>query len=121
MTHFKAAGLMLVGLGLALAPLPAEAGSKRAPKVVEQGAEHSQSSYYRGTKVKGYVARRGGGYSYSAEDTINTYGDARGSYGAASSFRDPQFDRQTNAGPFDHGYFFETPSGTHGGDAPYMN
>lgn len=62
-----------------------------------------------------------GGYSYSPADTINTYGDARSKYGAASSLRDPSLDRQTNAGPFDHGFFFDSATGRHGGDSPYMN
>lgn len=62
-----------------------------------------------------------GGYSYSPEDTINTYGDARTKYGSTSTFRDPKIDRQTNAGPFDHGFFFDSAMGRNGGDSPYMN
>lgn len=62
-----------------------------------------------------------GGYSYLPEDTINTYGDARSKYGSASSYRDPSLDKQTNAGPFDHGFFFDSATGRHGGDSPYMN
>ncbi len=73
----------------------------------------------KGTRVKGYVARRGG-YSYDQFDTINTYGDSRGRYGAALSLRDPQLGRQTEAGPFDHGFFFDSGVGRNGGDAPYM-
>ncbi len=76
----------------------------------------------KGTRVKGFVARSGGGYSYVAADTINTYGDARGKYGAAQSFRDPGFDRQTQGGPFDNGFFFDSGIGSpHGGDSPYMH
>ena len=62
-----------------------------------------------------------GGYSYSPEDTINTYGDARTKYGSTSSLRDPKIDRQTNSGPFDHGFFFDSAMGRNGGDSPYMN
>lgn len=105
--------------GLALAG-PANAGSRKAAAPVDQGAAHSKSSYYRGTQVRGYVARRGG-YSYSQEDTINTYGDSRGRYGSATSLRDPSFDHQTNAGPFDHGFFFDSGISARGGDSPYMN
>ena len=71
-------------------------------------------------KVQGYEARRGG-YSYSYADTINTYGDSRSLYGATQSFRDPMLDRQTNAGPFDHGFFFESGNAARGGNSPYMN
>lgn len=73
-----------------------------------------------GAKVKGYTERRGG-YSYSYADSINTYGDSRSNYGGASVFRDPMLDRQTNAGPFDHGFFFDSGITGNGGDSPYMN
>lgn len=106
---------------LLASPAPGEAGPRKGSAQV-QGAEHPNSSYYRGgPRVKGYVARRGGGYSYSTEDTINTYGDSRSKYGAASSLRDPSLDRQTNSGPFDHGFFFDSGNGFRGGEAPYMN
>lgn len=97
----------------------AAAGSKKA-ETQEQGVEHKKSKYYRGARVKGYVARRGG-YSYSAEDTVNTYGDSRSRYGSANSFRDPALDRQTAAGPFDHGFFFDSGIAPRGGDSPYLN
>ena len=74
-----------------------------------------------GAQVKGYSERRGG-YSYSYADSINTYGDNRSIYGGASVYRDPSLDKQTVAGPFDHGFFFDSGvTGPHGGDAPYMN
>ncbi len=73
-----------------------------------------------GSKVKGYTERRGG-YSYNQADSINTYGDSRSKYGGASSLRDPSLDKQTDAGPFDHGFFFDSATGARGGDSPYMN
>lgn len=74
-----------------------------------------------GAKVKGYAEKRGG-YSYTYADSVNTYGDGRSNYGAASVYRDPTLDKQTNAGPFDHGFFFDSGNGgPHGGDSPYMN
>jgi hypothetical protein len=82
--------------------VPAEAGSKS------------------GAKVKGYTERRGG-YSYSQQDSINTYGDSRTKYGSASAYRDPSLDKQTVSGPFDHGFFFDSAIGLHGGDSPYQN
>lgn len=73
-----------------------------------------------GTRVKGYSERRGG-YSYQWSDSINTYGDSRSNFGAGSVYRDPNLDRQTNAGPFDHGFFFDSGINQRGGDSPYMN
>jgi hypothetical protein len=60
----------------------------------------------KGPQVRGYATRHGA-YSYTCSDTINTYGDSRSLYGSTQSFRDPMLDRQTTAGPFDHGFFFE--------------
>jgi hypothetical protein len=94
------------GLALSVASV-AEAGSKR----------HNSGD---GTKVKGYSERRGG-YSYTYADSINTYGNTRTKFGGASVYRDPNLDRQTEAGPFDHGFFFDSGMGKHGGDSPYMN
>ena len=96
----------------------AEAGSV-VRKVVEVAptAEHRASHVYRrGPQVRGFVARRGG-YSYSAADSINTYGDARTRYGSNSSYRDRFSDRQTNNGPFDHGFFYSG-SGIHTNGIP---
>lgn len=82
---------------------------------------HKSSTYYRGgPKVKGYVQRRGG-YSYDYQDSINTYGDANTLYGGNTGYSDPYVDRQTVAGPFDNGYFFNTPTGPQGGSSPYMH
>ena len=76
--------------------------------------------YRKGTRVYGYSSRRGG-YSYSPEDVINTYGLTRNKYGSINSYRDPYVDRQTNGGPFDHGFFFDSGTGLHGGDSPYLH
>lgn len=107
---------------LAVAAPVAEAGERRAKSgVSSSGGAHPSSRHYRsGARVKGYVARRGG-YSYSYQDSINTYGDSRSNFGAASSLRDPSLDRQSPAGPFDHGFFFDSGTGPNGGDSPYMN
>lgn len=114
---------LVAATAVVLAAPSADAGSRRAVAKVKADTEaaHPQSRAYRGgPRVKGFVARRGG-YSYSAPDTINTYGDARSNYGSASSYRDPSLDRQTNAGPFDHGFFFESGISPRGGNSPYMN
>lgn len=115
-----AAALAMCMTGLAW---PASAGD--ADGYARRGSAatgaHPKSSYYRrGARVRGYVARRGG-YSYIWEDTINTYGDSRSKYGGASSLRDPSLDKQTNSGPFDHGFFFDSGVAPRGGDSPYLN
>jgi hypothetical protein len=93
-------------LSLAGASVPAQADSKpRKVTEVAPTAEHRSSGVYRrGPQVRGFVQRRGG-YSYGASDSINTYGDARTRFGGNSSYRDRFSDRQTNNGPFDHGFF----------------
>ena len=75
------------------------------------------------TKAKKTSTVRRGGYSYNQAQTINTYGDSRGKNGSADSLRDPNIDRQTNFGPFDHGFFFDAGGGPgqHGGNSPYLH
>lgn len=113
---------MASALIVVLAAPVAEAGDRRAKSgVSSSGGAHPTSRHYRsGARVKGYRTRRGG-YSYSYQDSINTYGDSRSNFGAASSLRDPMLDRQSPAGPFDHGFFFDSGTTLHGGDSPYMN
>jgi hypothetical protein len=67
---------------------------------------------------RGFVAR-GGYYSYSDSDVINTYAGSRGLFGSTNFYRDPFTDRQTSSGPFDHGFFFDSGMGPRGGDSPY--
>ena len=71
-------------------------------------------------KAKAHSDRRGG-YSYNQADSINTYGDSRSKFGGASSLRDSSLDKQTDSGPFDHGFFFDSGTTARGGDSPYMN
>jgi hypothetical protein len=109
---------------LAVMPTDAVAGGKRQapPVAAEAGVDHPASGYYRrrAPQVRGFLTRRGG-YSYSSSDVFNTYGDARTRFGSTSSYRDPMLDRQTNSGPFDHGFFFDSGIGPRGGNAPYPN
>jgi hypothetical protein len=105
----------------AFVPVPTAAAAERTATAAD--GTHPKSGYYRrGPKVKGYVARRGkGGYSYTAADTINTYGDSRTRYGSTSFYRFWGTDRQSSSGPFDHGFFFDSGIAPRGGDSPYMN
>ncbi|HJZ43389.1 MAG TPA: hypothetical protein VJ233_06685 [Hyphomicrobiaceae bacterium] len=102
-----------------------DAGEPRAKKkamATADATEHPKSPYYRKrARVYGYAARRRGGYSYSAQDVMNTYGLTRGLYGSMNSYRDPFVDRQTTAGPFDHGFFFDSGIAPRGGDSPYLH
>lgn len=114
----SAIAIMIAGVS---AVTPATAGS-RSSGATGEGAHPSSKYYRKGTRVRGY-SRRVGGYSYTKEDTINTFGDSRSNYGGATSLRDSRLDRQTTSGPFDHGFFFDSGIGSHGigGNSPYMN
>src|SRR5262249_38121283 len=119
---------MLRLLGVALVSAVVAAGALGAQTSARaEGSSASPSSKYRahkhyrrGPQVRGYVSR-GGGYSYSVEDAINPYGDSRSRYGGTSFYRDPRLDTQTNAGPFDHGFFFDSGINPRGGNSPYPN
>jgi hypothetical protein len=118
--------IMRRGLGFAVASSliaaaaftpDAEAQSRRSSSAVEATMQPTSGSDRRSKgQVRGYVQRRGG-YSYSAEDVTNTYGDSRTLYGGANVFRDPRLDRQTPLGPFDSGFFFDS----RGRDSPYQH
>ncbi len=113
---------VVAGLSAILMAGTVQAG-ERGRGYQDQGGAHKKSDYYRNrnsARVKGY-SRRAGGYSYTAEDTINTYGDSRSNYGGASTYGYEFFDRQSNAGPFDNGFFFDSGISARGGDSPYMN
>jgi hypothetical protein len=112
----------MVGFGTGSDAADTHAKKKQIPEAADP-AEHPKSAYYhRRARVYGYVGRRRiGGYSYSAEDVINTYGLSRSRYGSINSYRDPFVDRQTTAGPFDHGFFFDSGIGPRGGDSPYLH
>ncbi len=92
------------------------------PRVAEKSHVGPAKGGYRrkrSTRVRGFLARRGGYYSYVDSDVINTYAGSRTLFGSTNFYRDPFVDRQTTAGPFDHGFFFDSGMGPRGGDAPY--
>lgn len=103
---------------------PAEARDRRYRRTAEPDValtEHPRASYYRrGPQVRGFVARRGG-YSYTYADSVDTYGSPRTIYGGVPYYNDPMMSRQTSAGPFDHGFFFDSGVGPRGGESPYMH
>jgi hypothetical protein len=82
-------------------------------------ANAQKKGYQNSSQGDGYTIRRQrGGYSYGYGDSINT--DARGKAGG-SGYRDPRLYRQTPAGPFDSGFFFDSGIGLNGGQSPYMH
>jgi hypothetical protein len=116
-------GLLALTLAVSLTAPAAASSVKKDPSVTTApaGGAHRASPYYRkGPQVRGFVQRRGG-YSYSAGDVINTYGNNRSLYGGANVYRDRMLDRQTPFGPFDHGFFFDSGIGPRGGNSPYPN
>ena len=121
----KLKGSLMIALGaLALMAFcgsePAQAGERKRTAVADDSGTSATSRYRKRTRVYGYMARRGG-YSYTPSDVVNTYGLTRNLYGSNNSFRDPFVDRQTIAGPFDHGFFFDSGIGPRGGDSPYLH
>ena len=100
------------------------AADKGKPTLVSSGSVQLTRARYHRPRVayaRMYAGRRIGFYSYSYRDVINTYGMSRSLYGSINSYRDPYVDRQTPAGPFDHGFFFDSGTLPRGGNAPYMN
>ena len=111
-----AAVAAILSLSGAAAPAQADSAPRKVADVAPTAEHRASGAYRRAPQVRGFVQRRGG-YSYSASDSINTYGDARTRFGGNSSYRDSFADRQTNNGPFDHG-FFSSGSGIHTNGIP---
>lgn len=86
----------LVALGLAFAPIAsADAAPRKRSKPLS---------------VPVYKKHYRGGYSYKYVDAIDT-----------RKFVDPTLSYQSQGGPFDSGFFFETPRGPYGGTTPYFH
>ena len=115
-------GTALVSAVVAVAALGAQDAAQAEGTSAKGSKYRAHKPYYRraAPQVRGYVARRGG-YSYSVQDAINTYGDNRSRFGGTSFYRDPRLDAQTNSGPFDHGFFFDSGINPRGGNSPYQN
>ena len=113
MTRALIATALAAVLGLSMVCIATADGA-----LADDGARTSYRK--RKPQVRGYVARRGG-YSYEYADSLDTYGSARTVTGGSRFYRDPLLDRQTRAGPFDHGFFYDSSASPRGGDSPYMH
>jgi hypothetical protein len=88
-------------------------GECRAQTYSDAGQPKSRHYRKRPLEVTIYGRRRRGGYSYSVGDVINTYRRSPPPYAHV---------RQTPAGPFDSGFFFDSGiDGPHGGNSPYLH
>lgn len=86
----------LIAFGLVVSPLASvEAQTRKRSKPLQ---------------VPVYKKQYRGGYSYRYVDAIDT-----------RRFVDPAYGHQSQGGPFDSGFFFETPRGPYGGTAPYFH
>ena len=120
---YKALALALGAL--ALMPTAAGAAERSARAAVVQSigsAQQTSARTYRRRAMHAprFAGRRVGFYSYSYRDVINTYGMSRSVYGGMNTYRDPSVDLQTPAGPFDHGFFFNSGILPRGGNSPYL-
>jgi hypothetical protein len=123
MQKVLAAAVIGFSFALLVGGVDAVAGARKDAGSDQSLSQHPKSAYYRHKgqpKVRAYTGRRGG-YSYNYADSIDTYGNARTLYGGSNLYRDPMLDRQTNSGPFDHGFFFDSGIGPRGGESPYMH
>jgi|RhiMetdeSRZDD1v2_1073273.scaffolds.fasta_scaffold174785_2 hypothetical protein len=97
--------------------LPA-AGGFWTSKAYADGSRATKYRAKRAVRVRGFLVR-GGYYSYSDPDAINSYAWNRSLFTSSSIFRTPLSDQQSPAGPFDSGFFFDSGLGPRFNDAPY--
>jgi hypothetical protein len=120
----KCSGILAVGSAFALlvcsgSPLAGERWvSKAFADGSKAGPAKSRYARKRGVRVRGFLLR-GGYYSYVDADVINVYGGSRARFGSTNTYRDFLTDRQTTAGPFDSGFFFDSGIGPRWNDSPY--
>ncbi len=100
-------------------PMPL-AGDLVSSQAYADGVSHPKRSAKskRAVRVRGYIYR-GGYYSYTDEDAIDTRAWASSLFTSHSPLRNPLTERQSAAGPFDHGFFFESGVGPRFNDSPY--
>jgi hypothetical protein len=82
-------------------------------------AAKARHKYKRGVRVRGFYLQRGGYYSYVDPDVINTITGPKFLYGGNSEFRTPFVNQQSQGGPFDSGFFFDSGIGPRWNDSPY--
>ncbi len=87
-------------------------------KAYADGARATKYKGKRAVRVRGFV-RRGGYYSYTDADAINSYAWSSSLFTSSSIFRDPLASLQSPAGPFDSGFFFDSGMGPRWNDTPY--
>jgi hypothetical protein len=97
--------ILVVGIALAVVPVAlvsADPAACRAPDSYPAcWASPADAGPHRGV----------GGYSYTPSDVT-------GSRNEPAPYQDA---RQSQGGPFDSGFFFDSGIGPHGGNAPYLN
>ncbi len=108
----KAGALALGALFLAALPSGSFAAERsvKAPAVRTVGSAEQNSARYqrrRAAHPQVYAGRRVGFYSYTYRDVMTPW-------------RDPYLFRQTQAGPFDSGFFFDSAILPRGGDSPHI-
>jgi len=104
---------------LALGGSPLVGGHWASTALADGSKVAPAKSRYKGKRaVRGFL-QRGGYYSYVNEDVINVYGGSRTLYGSTNTYRDFMTDRQTQGGPFDSGFFFDSGIGPRWNDSPY--
>ena len=106
---------------VAFTGLPAT-GDLWASKAYADGARATKyTTKYKGkraVRVRGFL-QRGGYYSYTDQDAINSYAWSRSLFTSSSIFRTPFSDQQSPGGPFDSGFFFNSGIGPRWNDTPY--
>jgi hypothetical protein len=102
---------LLIAVGLLMLAALGGAGQQIAPgaRADDQTPPHRQR-HARRAKPRAYAVERG-----STPAEIARYFALYGGY------IDPSINKQSQGGPFDSGFFFDSGMGPNGGDSPYMN
>jgi hypothetical protein len=118
MKHKGLLAVLAACAGIAFTGVPVPGASDLGASRAYADGVKKKSKSKRAVRVKGYYYR-GGYYSYTDSDAIDTRAWARSLFISKSPQRNPLTERQSDAGPFDSGYFFDSGMGPRFNDSPY--
>jgi hypothetical protein len=119
MKHKGLLAVLTACAGIAFTGLPVPgAGDLGSSTAYADGARKAKGKWKRAVRVKGYYYR-GGYYSYTDADVIDTRAWARSLFINRNPLRTPLSEQQSPAGPFDSGFFFDSGLGPMFNDSPY--
>jgi hypothetical protein len=118
MKHKGLLAVLAACAGIAFTGLPVPGAGDLASSAAHADGVRTTAKWKRAVRVKGHYYR-GGYYSYTDSDVIDSRAWARSLFISGSPSRTPFSHQQSDGGPFDSGFFFDSGMGPMFNDTPY--